>query len=136
MAIRIDNNTQNKVGHPQTVEDAIRAYSSWAGIHDCKFKRKLDVPVLNIAPSVGWTFTQLGTTYDPEVLVKYTLDIEANSGHGIAFTNGLSDNSYIWIAFEGDTSFLFVNEVVEGVSTRLMRIESEESADGDVMVSY
>jgi|GEM_PF-2124937 hypothetical protein len=133
MPIKFDNNTQNKIGAPQTVEDSIRAYANWSGIHDLSFDTAFHIGEQYVGTAGDWQVYKLSYVLQPEVLLKYRLDIRGGAGHGAAFYDG---DDYIAIGFEGDTGFLVVFEVKSGVEKLLQRIESEESSDGEVMISH
>lgn len=124
MPVSFDNQKMHDIALPQTVENAVRQYSSWAGIHDVQTLD--DFHQSSIALN-GWSTNELINNALGDILVEFDID-----GPGYALT--VRDNGIDYLRFGVDDLGRFFAETQGG--TLCVRPLPNRPTHGSVRMAY
>lgn len=97
MPILFDHHTMNDRYTAQTVEEGIRVYGNWSGLHDFDFYTLFQADEI-VAPASGeWNVTEVDQTVPYSMVLRYHVDAVAGHGVTLKTTEG---GSYWLVGFD------------------------------------
>lgn len=130
MPIRFDEHQIYDRSPPQTVEDSLRAYVNWAGIHDFEFLNDMEVNSVAIN-ATGWTNHLFTQPVDNDILVEYTVE---EAGHAAIL--GYNENGHYYRAGITANGTCFAQYIGPNGPQTFFQQACDEATFGDVKVAF
>lgn len=133
MPIVFDHHQMHNQERPQTVEDAVRTYFGWAGIHDFSFESEYTLASQEVTSASGWDTEIIDQEVPVNVLVEYHA---AAMGHGAVVRYDTNDDTFWIVGVDSNSVGYVLSWDGSSYTTLMQRSVIDMPIEGDFKIAF